>query len=64
MESDTDDYTPPPPPDGWMETVNDAGESVWRLAHLEDRRRSREHWQREEFLLLKLSGLVSALEVH
>jgi hypothetical protein len=64
MPSDADKYTLPKVPEGYVETMNEQGETVWRLADLEIRRQSRTRHQREEFLLLKLSGLVSTLGIH
>lgn len=63
MQSDPGDYTPPPVPPGYVETVNEIGETVWRLDELEARLQTRARWQREEFLLLKLSGLVATLRM-
>jgi len=64
MNSDPGNYTPVQVPESYVETENELGEKVWRLASLEIRRRSRESHQREAFLMLKLSGLVSTLGTH
>ena len=61
MNSNPNNYTPVQVPEGYVETENELGEKVWRLASLEIRRQSRESHQREAFLLLKLSGLVSTM---
>jgi hypothetical protein len=61
MQSDPGNYTPLQVPEGYVETENELGEKVWRLVELEQRVQTQAHWRREEFLMLKLSGLVSAL---
>lgn len=64
MNSEPNNYTTVQVPDGYVETENELGEKVWRLASLETRRQSRESHHREAFLMLKLSGLVYVLGTH